>query len=76
MALKDEVQHLHCHIFFWQMDVLAGERSVLHPYVNELMLSSLLRLAVLAAVPQKQMMKKRMGKAVVNHQGLKRRKCL
>lgn len=46
------------------------------PHVNEFMLSSLLRWAVPAAVPQKQMMKKQMGRAVVNHQGLKRRKCL
>lgn len=43
MALKDEVQHLQCHIFFWQLGVLAGERPIFQPKVNELMLSSLLR---------------------------------
>lgn len=43
MALKDEVQHLHCPTFFWQLDFFARERLVLPSDVNKLMLSSLLR---------------------------------
>lgn len=43
MALKDEVQHLHCPTFFWQLDFFARDRLVLPSDVNKLMLSSLLR---------------------------------
>lgn len=47
MALKDEVQHLHYHFSgislsgSWMCSLEKG--LSLHPYVNELMLSSLLR---------------------------------